>query len=37
LSLKPEPAQQALFVVDPEHGPTLHAPILLQDRKAEGW
>lgn len=37
LSLKPEPPKQALFVVDPEHGPTLNAPILLHDRKAEGW
>lgn len=37
LSLKPEPPQQALFVVDPEHGPTLHAPIHLLDREAEGW
>lgn len=37
LSLKPEPAQQALFIVDPEHGPTLHVPLLLGDRKAEGW
>jgi hypothetical protein len=37
LSLKPEPAQQALFIVDPDHGPTLHAPIRLTDRKAEGW
>lgn len=37
LSLKPEPPQQALFIVDPEHGPTLHAPIHLMDRAAEGW
>lgn len=37
LALKPEPAQQALFVVDPDHGPTMFAPILLTDRKAEGW
>ena len=37
LSLKPEPPQQVLFVVDPEHGPTLHTPIHLMDRKAEGW
>lgn len=37
LSLKPEPPQQALFVVDPEHGPTLNAPIHLLDRKVEGW
>lgn len=37
LSLKPEPAQQALFVIDPDHGPTLHVPLLLADRKSEGW
>lgn len=37
LNLKPEPPQQALFVVTPEHGPTMHAPILVMDRKAEGW
>lgn len=37
MSLKPEPPQQALFVVDPEHGPTLHAPIHVMDRAAEGW
>lgn len=37
LHLKPEPPQQALFVVDPEHGPTMHAPILVSDRGAERW
>lgn len=37
LSLKPEPPQQAWFIVDPEHGPTVHAPILLRNREAEGW
>lgn len=37
LSLKPEPPQQALFVVDPEHGPTLHTPIHLMDRASEQW
>lgn len=37
LNLKPEPPQQALFVVTPEHGPTMHAPILVVDRKVEGW
>ena len=37
LSLKPEVPQQVLFVVDPEHGPTIDAPIHLMDRKAEGW
>lgn len=36
-SLEPEPAQQALFIVDPAHGPTLHVPLLLTDRSAEAW
>jgi len=35
--LKPEPPQQALMVVSPEHGPTTQAPVLVGDRKAEGW
>lgn len=34
---KPEPAQQALMVVTPEHGITVQAPILLQHRAKEGW
>lgn len=33
----PERAQQALFVVTPEHGVTFQAPIIVQDRLAEGW
>jgi hypothetical protein len=33
----PEPAQQALMVVTPEHGITVQAPILLQKRSVEGW
>ena len=37
LALKPEPPQQALFAVDPEHGPTVFAPLLLMDRKRENW
>lgn len=37
LALKPEPPQQALFVVDPTHGPTMHAPILVMDRSVEDW
>ena len=37
LALKPEPPQQALFVVDPEHGPTIHTPLLVMDRKIERW
>ena len=37
LALKPEPPQQALFVVDPDTGPTMHAPILVADRSRERW
>lgn len=37
LALKPEPPQQALFVVDPEFGPTMHAPIRVMDRRVEQW
>ena len=32
-----EPAQQAFWVVDPEHGVTMHAPLHVVDREAEGW
>lgn len=35
--LRPEPAQQAFWITSPEHGPTISAPVLVQDRKAEGW
>jgi hypothetical protein len=34
---KPEPAQQALMVVVPEHGITMQTPVLCADRKREGW
>jgi hypothetical protein len=33
----PEPPQQAFWVNDPEHGPTISAPVHVMDRKAEGW
>ena len=33
----PEPAQQALMVVTPEHGITIEAPVFVVDREAEGW
>lgn len=33
----PEPAQQALMVVTPEHGITVTAPVLVSDRDEEGW
>lgn len=35
--LRPEEAQQAFWITSPEHGPTISAPVLVQDRKAEGW
>lgn len=35
--LKPEPPQQALMLVVPEHGVTTQAPIFVQDRPAENW
>lgn len=34
---RPEPPQQALWITSPEHGPTIAAPVFVQDRKAEGW
>lgn len=33
-----EPAQQAMWVTTPEHGASaFHVPIIVQDRKREGW
>jgi len=32
-----EPAQQAWWLVTPEHGVTMQAPIFVADPKAEGW
>lgn len=32
-----EPAQQALWVTTPEHGPTFNIPIIVQDKKTERW
>ncbi len=37
LNLRPEKAQQAFWVTTPEHGPTIHAAVHLQDRDKEGW
>ena len=34
---RPERPQQGFWVTSPEHGPTISAPILVQDRRAEGW
>lgn len=36
-NLPPEPPQQAFWVVDPIHGVTIRAPILVSDRKVERW
>jgi hypothetical protein len=36
-NLPPEPARQAFWITSPEHGPTIAAPVHVQDRKAEGW
>lgn len=33
----PERPQQAMWLVTPEHGVTWTAPVLVADRKAEGW
>ena len=33
----PEPAQQSLLVVTPEHGITVCAPVIVAKRSAEGW
>jgi len=32
-----EPAQQAWWLVTPEHGITMQAPVLVTDRATEGW
>lgn len=37
MGFTPEPPQQALFTVAPEHGVTFSAPVFVQDRKREGW
>jgi predicted phosphodiesterase len=34
---RPEPARQAFWVTSPEYGPTISAPVHVQDRKSEGW
>ena len=35
--LRPEPPQQALLVVTPEHGVSAQVPVFVGDRDAEGW
>lgn len=32
-----EGAPDGIRITSPEHGPTIHAPVHVQDRKAEGW
>lgn len=34
---RPERPQQAWWITSPEHGPTISGPVLVQNRKAEGW
>lgn len=36
-NFRAEPPQQAMWMVTPERGITMTAPIFCQDRKAEGW
>jgi hypothetical protein len=36
-NLRPEEPKQAFWITTPEHGITLHAPVLVSDRNAEGW
>lgn len=33
----PSPPSQAFWITTPEHGPTFHAEVLVQDRAQEGW
>jgi hypothetical protein len=33
----PSPPSQKFWVNTPEHGPTFHGEVFVQDRKAEGW
>lgn len=37
MNFAPEPPQQALWIVTPEHGVTWAAPVFVSDRKSEGW
>jgi predicted phosphodiesterase len=36
-NLRPERAQQAFWVTSPEYGPTIHAPVHVENREDEGW
>lgn len=37
LNLRPEEAKQNMWLTTPEHGATIHMPVLLQDGVREGW
>jgi hypothetical protein len=37
MNFRPERPQQALWIVTPEHGVTVTAPVIVADRKAEKW
>lgn len=37
MNFRPERPQQAMWLVTPEHGATMSAPVIVGDRKAEGW
>lgn len=37
MRFRPEPAMQGWWVETPKHGVTLAAPVLVEDRKSEGW
>lgn len=36
-NLRPELAQQALWITTPEYGPTISMPVIVQHRPSEGW
>lgn len=36
-NFEPEPPSQALWIVSPRHGVTMHMPVLPADKKKEGW
>jgi predicted phosphodiesterase len=37
MNFRPERPQQAMWLVTPEHGITIAAPVIVADRKKEGW
>lgn len=36
-NFEPEPPLQAFWITDPEHGPTIAAPVHVSNRSEEGW